>query len=132
MHEEIRYPVCPHRNVPAAYQRFLGPDSGGFERFFPNLRANRADGTLLIVRLRGRRAVSGAIHEVQRAAHGMERAGRAASRTIGEFNSGLSNVWWSTALLCWAFALRSGKDAMHLIVQTATLLFGSRSVRLPA
>jgi hypothetical protein len=35
MDEEILYPVCPHRNVPAAFQRFLGPDSGGIERFFP-------------------------------------------------------------------------------------------------
>jgi hypothetical protein len=68
MHEEIRYPVCPHRNVAAAYQRFLGPDSGGIERFFPNARANRTDGTLLIVRLRGRKAVTGAVHELQRAA----------------------------------------------------------------
>ena len=43
------YPVCPLRNVPAAYQRFLGPDSGGFERFFPAERAQRVDGTLLEV-----------------------------------------------------------------------------------
>ncbi len=50
MHEEIMYPVCPHRNVPAAFERFLGPDSGGIERFFPDVRAERVDGTLLIVR----------------------------------------------------------------------------------
>ena len=121
MHEEIRYPVCPHRNVPAAYQRFLGTDSGGFERFFPNMRANRADGTLLIARLRGRKA-----------AGRVKRAARTVSLATGEFNSGLSNAWWSAASLCLAFALRSGRDAMHLIVQTATLLFGSRSARLPA
>jgi hypothetical protein len=132
MHEEIRYPVCPHRNVAAAYQRFLGNDSGGFERFFPNQRANRTDGTLLIVRLRGRRAVSGAVHELQRAAHGMERAGRAASRAIGGCNAALSNAWSITASACWVFALSSGKDATHLIGWTATLLFGSRSARLPA
>src|SRR2546430_1693512 len=116
MHEEIRYPVCPHRNVPAAYQRFFGPDSGGFERFFPDERMQRVDGTLLIVRLRGRKAVGR-----------VKRAARTVSLAIGEFNSGLSNAWWSAALLCSAFAERSGKDAMHLIVQTATLLFGSRS-----
>jgi hypothetical protein len=52
MHEEIRYPVCPYRNVPAAYQRFFGSDSGGIERFFPNALAQRTDGTLLIVRVR--------------------------------------------------------------------------------
>jgi len=28
------FPVCPHRNVPAAFERFHGPDSGGMERFF--------------------------------------------------------------------------------------------------
>lgn len=76
MHEETMYPVCPHRNVAAAFQRFLGPDSSGIERFFPDERARRADGTLLIVRLRGRRAVTGAVHELQRAA-------RATSEALG-------------------------------------------------
>ena len=56
MHEEIMYPVCPHRNVPAAFERFLGPDSGGIERFFPDVRAERVDGTLLIVRQQRERA----------------------------------------------------------------------------
>jgi hypothetical protein len=56
MHEEILYPVCPHRNVPAAFERFLGPDSGGIERFFPDVRAERVDGTLLIVRQQRQRA----------------------------------------------------------------------------
>jgi hypothetical protein len=113
MHEEIRYPVCPHRNVAAAYQRFLGPDSGGFERFFPDERTQRVDGTLLIVRLRGRRAV------------------RAVSQAVGEFNGVLSSAWSSTASAGYAFALSSGKDAMDLIGRTATLRFGSRPARLP-
>jgi hypothetical protein len=26
--EEEKYPVCEHRNVAAAYERFFGPDSG--------------------------------------------------------------------------------------------------------
>jgi hypothetical protein len=56
MHEEILYPVCPHRNVPAAFQRFLGPDSGGIERFFPDERAERLDETILIVRHQRERA----------------------------------------------------------------------------
>jgi hypothetical protein len=56
MHDEIMYPVCPHRNVPAAFERFLGPDSGGIERFFPDVRAERVDGTLLIVRQQRQRA----------------------------------------------------------------------------
>ena len=50
------YPVCPHRNVPAAFERFLGPDSGGIERFFPEARAYRLDDTLWEVRRQGRRA----------------------------------------------------------------------------
>jgi hypothetical protein len=65
MHEEIRYPACPYRNVPAAYQRFFGPDSGGIERFCPDAPASRTDGTLLIVRLHGKRAVSGAVHALE-------------------------------------------------------------------
>ena len=56
MHEEILYPVCAYRNVPAAFERFLGPDSGGIERFFPDVRAERVDGTLLIVRQQRQRA----------------------------------------------------------------------------
>jgi hypothetical protein len=56
MDEEILYPVCPHRNVPAAFQRFLGPDSGGIERFFPDVRIDRVDGTLSIVRRQRARA----------------------------------------------------------------------------
>jgi hypothetical protein len=56
MDEEIKYPVCPHRNVPAAFQRFLGPDSGGMERFFPDQRIDRVDGTLSIVRRQRARA----------------------------------------------------------------------------
>jgi len=65
MDEEILYPVCPHRNVPAAFQRFLGPDSGGFERFFPDERVQRVDGTLLVVRLRSKKAVRSAVHVVE-------------------------------------------------------------------
>ena len=34
MDVQTMYPVCPHRNVAAAYQCFLGPDSRGIERFF--------------------------------------------------------------------------------------------------
>lgn len=124
MDEEILYPVCPQRNVPAAFQRFLGPDSGGFERFFPDERTQRVDGTLLIVRLRGRKAVTGAFHELQRAAS-------AISGSIDGLNAALCGAWSSTAAACLAFALASGKDATRLIGLTATLLFGSRAARLP-
>ena len=79
MHEEIRYPVCPYRNVPAAYQRFFGPDSGGIERFFPNALAQRTDGTLLIVRVRGKRAFTGLVQAIE------------------DFNARLSRTWTTTA-----------------------------------
>lgn len=114
MHEEIRYPVCPHRNVAAAFQRFLGPDSGGLERFFPDERLQRVDGTLLIVRER-RKAIAGALGHATEA-----------------LNAVLSKAWRGAAWTCWAFALSSGEDAMRLIARTATLLFGTRPARLPA
>jgi hypothetical protein len=84
MFEEIRYPVCPFRNVPAAYQRFLGADSGGIERFFPGELAQRYDGTLLIVRVRSKKAVTGA------------------AQVVGDFNAA---VWACTVAACQAFAL---------------------------
>ena len=91
MHEEIRYPVCPYRNVPAAYQRFLGPDSGGIERFFPaGELTQRVDGTLLIVRLRSQKAVTGAAH------------------AVGEFNSAVCFAWACTVSACQAFAVAAG------------------------
>ncbi len=34
MDEGVLYPVCPYRNVPAAFARFHGHDSGGVARFF--------------------------------------------------------------------------------------------------
>ena len=114
MYEEIRYRVCPYRNVAAAYQRFLGPDSGGIERFFPDGRMQRVDGTLLIVRVRGKKAVTGVVH------------------VVAEFNHRLSSAWALTASACHAFALASGENAMRLICRTAKLLFGSRPLRLPA
>ena len=66
MDEEILFPVCPHRNVPAAFQRVLGPDSGGFERFFPDERMQRFDGTLLIVRVRSQKAMTRASYVMAR------------------------------------------------------------------
>lgn len=114
MDEEILYPVCPQRNVPAAFQRFLGPDSCGFERFFPDERTRRVDGTVLIVRLQSKNAVRGAV------------------QVIEELNARLSSAWTATAAGCWSFALESGQDATQLFVRAATLLFGTRPARLPA
>ncbi len=113
MHEEIMYPVCPHRNVPAAFQRFLGPDSGGMERFFPDERAQRTDGTLLIVRQRGRKAFTAAV------------------QAIVEINAGLSGVWIAGVSVLSALASHVRKDAAALIRRCAFGLFGARPVRLP-
>jgi hypothetical protein len=44
MDEELLYPVCPHRNVPAAFARFNGPDSGGIARFFDDEHLRFLDG----------------------------------------------------------------------------------------
>jgi hypothetical protein len=43
MDQHALYPVCPHRNVPAAFERFHGPDSGGIERFFGDERTHLRD-----------------------------------------------------------------------------------------
>lgn len=48
MEEQTLYRVCPHRNVAAAYQRFLGPDSGGIERFFGDERILVVDASHLV------------------------------------------------------------------------------------
>ncbi len=37
------YPVCPYRNVPAAFARFSAPDAGGVERFFIDKHARFVD-----------------------------------------------------------------------------------------
>ncbi|HEY7237995.1 MAG TPA: hypothetical protein VH600_02425 [Burkholderiales bacterium] len=88
MDEEIRYPVCPYRNVPAAYQRFLGADSGGIERFFPaGELTQRVDGTLLIVRLRSKEAVSGA------------------AQVVGELNTAVCSAWVFTVAAGQALAV---------------------------
>jgi hypothetical protein len=97
MDEEIRYPVCPYRNVPAAFQRFLGPDSGGIERFFPDSRAQQIDGTLLIVRLHGKRAVSGAVQALE------------------DFNASLAITWTRSVSACSGFALAAVREAAYAI-----------------
>ena len=68
MNEEIRYPVCPHRNVPAAFDRFFGPDSGGIERFFPQAHSFRLDDTVWEVRVKGRRVLETLSEESKRVA----------------------------------------------------------------
>jgi len=108
MDEEIRYPICPFRNVPAAYQRFLGPDSGGIERFFPGELAQRYDGTVLVVRVRSKKAVS------------------EAAQAVEEFNGWLSSAWVRGVSTSHAVAMKTANDAIRLYGRVITLLFGSR------
>ena len=114
MYEEIRYPVCPYRNVPAAYQRFLGPDSGGIERFFPGELNQRVDGTILVVRVRSKKAVTNAAH------------------AVGDFNAWLSSTWTRTVSTSQDVAGITANGTMQLISRMATLLFGSRPMRAGA
>jgi hypothetical protein len=114
MYEEIRYPVCPYRNVPAAYQRFLGPDSGGIERFFPGELAQRYDGTVLIVRVRSQKAVS------------------RAAQAVAEFNVWLSHAWVRAVSTSHALAVTGANDLIRFMGRAATLLFGSRPMRAGA
>jgi hypothetical protein len=118
MREEVMYPVCPHRNVPAAFQRFLGPDSGGIDRFFPDEPRHRTDGALLVL---------------------LQGAARSLSQAIDEFNAGLWTAWKASAFAIsfvgptvHALSAAVGKDAAVLIRRAASLLLSSRLVRLPA
>ena len=114
MFEEIRYPVCPYRNVPAAYQRFLGPDSGGIERFFPGELNQRVDGTILVVRVRSKKAVSGA------------------AQAVGDFNTWLCSTWTRTVSISQDLAGKTAGEALRLLSRVATLIFGSRPMRAEA
>jgi len=108
MQDEIKYPVCPFRNVPAAYQRFLGPDSGGIERFFPGELAQRYDGTVLVVRVHSKKAVS------------------EAAQAVEEFNGWLSRAWVRAVSSSHELIVKVAKDAVRLYGRVATLVFGSR------
>ena len=117
------YPVCPHRNVPAAFERFLGPDSGGIERFFLHKASQRPDSTLLIV-------------TVQQKLRG---AGEGVSQAVTDFNAALWTAWTASAIAIWfagrassAVSLSLGKEAAVFIRRWASVLFASRPMRLPA
>src|SRR3954465_6050624 len=108
MHDETMYPVCPSAPVPAAYQRFLGADSGGIERFFPGELALGYDGTVLVVRVRSKKAVS------------------EAAQAVEEFNGWLSRAWVRAVWSSHAFIVKVANDAVRLYGRAATLVFGSR------
>jgi hypothetical protein len=63
MDAQTLYPVCPDRNVAAAYQCFFGPDSRGLERFFASEGVHWANDALFIVRHKGAQVFSKAIAE---------------------------------------------------------------------
>jgi hypothetical protein len=52
------YPVCPYRNVPAAFERFHGRDAGGVGRFFVDQPGRDPFATLLQALPRADRAVA--------------------------------------------------------------------------
>jgi hypothetical protein len=73
---------------------------------------HRVDGTLLIVRLSGRKAMSGVAH------------------ALADFNTRLSHAWTATAAVCIALAVARGTEVTQLVSRAAVLLFGSRLARL--
>ena len=138
--EVVMYRVCPERNVPAAFQCFLGPDSRGMQRFFGDYRTQWSDDAYLIVRARSRRAYAGAVQKMQSAAATM-------ARSVDEFNPAIIWCWLAAlyvfGLLAWnvqrgirhalsAYAPRT-RDAAAVLGRWAAhyrlpSLFGSRTV----
>jgi hypothetical protein len=116
MPEEVMYPVCPHRNVPAAFERFFGPDSGGVERFFPNASSHRTDATVFIVTQHGKRAIRGAVQILEATPHRV-------SQAIVEFNAGLWAAWTASACAIYLLATRAYRAG-----RSASVLSGSRSM----
>jgi hypothetical protein len=99
MEEQTMYPVCPHRNVIAAYQRFLGPDSGGIERFFGDERVRPADATQLMTALASacnRIALRVQLHDRWTPAgmvRALDRAAVVFSAAVALFNPFLTRAW---------------------------------------
>ena len=85
MDEETLYRICPDRNVVAAFQCFLGPDSRGIDRFLGDERIHWSDDALLIVQARGRWALAGIVYRAKRSR-------KAIARAVADFNSALT--WW--------------------------------------
>ena len=113
MDEETLYPVCPDRNVVAAFQCFLGPDSRGLDRFLGDERIHWSDDALLIVQARGRWALAGIVHRAQR-------GHKALSQAVADFNSALT--WWLTAAtVC----------TRYLAYHAGTMVKDFAGVRLP-
>jgi hypothetical protein len=91
--EETLYPLCPHRNVPAAYQCFFGQDSRGIERFFGHEHTHWPDGAYLIavragayMRQQGRWTLAGVLQSLRWSAAAWVSA-------ITTFNPALTTCW---------------------------------------
>jgi hypothetical protein len=80
------YPVCPHRNVAAAFECFFGPDSRSLERYFETRRVQRANHVLRIVRVRGSQGVNGTVR-------GFKTSGQVLSKGVADLNVALSLGW---------------------------------------
>lgn len=119
MDEQTLYPVCPDRNVVAAFQCFLGPDSRGLDRFLGDDRIHWSDDALLIVQARGRWALAGVVHRLQRSS-------RLLSEAVAEFNSAFT-WWWivSTYLvssLCTSTATATAVCTRYLAYRAAVAM----------
>ena len=97
MEAETKYPVCPDRNVAAAFQCFIGPDACGLERFFEDQRRHWGEDALYIVRRRGRWALASLVRELQESA-------QAFSEGLAVFNPAMASCWTSVVFV-WAAML---------------------------
>ena len=79
------YRVCPHRNVPAAFACFLGPDARGVDRFFD----------------------PGAIEDLACRLHNVMDAG-------GELVAGSVDVAQHALVNCWLIAYWGARDLLHI------------------
>src|ERR1700687_1747899 len=106
MEEQTIYPVCPHRNVTAAFECFLGPDLRHLDRFFEDQRTHRASRALRRVRAQGRRAYAGA-------ARGLRAVALVTPKAVADLNLILTLAWisawisatWAFAVVVWAWKI---------------------------
>jgi hypothetical protein len=104
--EKRMYPVCPHRNVAAAFECFFGPDSRSLDRFLEVQRMRRTAEVMrrtaeavARARAQGRRARAGAVR-------GLKSGALVISKAVADLNL-LLNLGWIAAFyafsaLAWA------------------------------
>jgi hypothetical protein len=128
MDEETLYPVCPARNVVAAFQCFLGPDSRGIDRFLGEERIHWADDALLIVQARGRWALAGVTYRLRQ-------SGKLFCDAVADFNRALA-WWWTVSAylvcaLCSSGASSTAVCARYLAYRAGIALRKLARVWLP-